>query len=183
MSELPSTKVVEILNIASEELGIPPQHLKLANEKVVTLVHYPMLSLGDPVKDFNRKELMAIEHMIIDLKGDIHHIVNQATPFKEKASRSFNLQYNMTSAFLNMVALKMLFPQLDILMPDGIENINPGMFYPNDAELNNGYIFKGKKYLPPSRECLSDQFGIAFQIRPPKGKNVYTHNIPFLLRK
>ncbi len=165
-----------LLNQATEELGIPVEFLKLTKEGIV-LVHYPMIMLGDSLKELTPKDTTNIEHLISNLKGDICFIINPATPFKEKRNKLFSVRNNMASAFLNMVELKQYFPQLEVYMPEGIADIKPGIFCSYSKELGNGLSFIGKKYSPPALNDLADQIGINFMIKPLHSKNVYTHTI------
>lgn len=177
--ETRSIEQLLLIGKASEELGIPSNCLKIAGNGIV-LVRYPMIMLGNPLRELKKKEDEEVRHMIVDLKEDTHHIVSPATPYSDKKYRALNLQSNMISAFLNMLNLKSLFPQAEFLMPEGIEGLKPGNFWSHSASLEMGLTFQVKKYLPPTQSSLENQFGITFQLKSPQSKN--THTITSLLQ-
>jgi hypothetical protein len=171
-----------LLAKAAEELGQNADYLKLTKDGII-LIDYPMI-LSNLPPEIVIKKREKIKNLVLNVKNDIHLIVSDSTPFRDRTGKDFKFMRNhMQSAFFNMVELTNHIPQLEIDMPEGIVDIAPGLLIPYTKTLGNNQTFIGRKYIPPRIENLGDEFDIKFLIKPPQSKKIYPHVIPYQFKR
>jgi len=172
-------RIQVLLGEAGKELGISPDNLTFRGKQEVVLTKCPVIRTGEPLKELSQYENALILHTTDDLARHIMFVVSPHTAFRRD---DFTVNINMLSAFLDMLTLRRYYPNIELYLPEAIEYLSPGVFYPKSIELRNKITFRTKVFMPPDPNSLRGEVAITFNLRAPSSHKVHTHVTSYKLQ-